>query len=371
MRIIEADVWEVITAEPGRQPNRYRPAASSARVIVRVQGDSGHEGWGESVPLEYFTGETASVSASLLREAAGRLKGKDLKDPVSAIDGLADFSRQCAARAALEIALLDLEGKILGRPMSHWLGGENRSEIFSYGAIGLLSPEDAAKRAQKFLDRGILTFKIKVGGNWEEDAERVRAVRKASPDDASIRIDANGGYRPEEAMRLCEKVREAGIQHFEQPVRPDDPSAIEVFRRIRKMGIPVAADESLFSAEDARRLIEEEAVDVGVIKLIKFGGPLRAQKVCATLESAGKRAVLSASHDSFIGKAAGLALALSLCYGDLAHEFSEFPGEAEFASWRHQYREGRFIRGAAAGHGAWGIRDRLARLADPAGAPQM
>ncbi|MFC1491931.1 mandelate racemase/muconate lactonizing enzyme family protein [Nitrospinota bacterium] len=361
MQIVETNVWEVVSEAAGRRSNRYRAPAVQRRVIVRVQDEDGNEGWGESVPLEYFTGETASVSAAVLREAMKRLKGRCFEDPLAVIDELADFSQQHAARAGLEVALLDLRGKVSGVPLAHFLGGERRTEISLYGGLGLLPPQEAVRRAQKCLDQGVSTFKIKVGVDLPADAERVLAIREAFQDKVDIRTDANGGYSPEEALRFCEKIQDARIEHFEQPVRPDEKSIFEVFRSIRGMGVPVAVDESLSSEENARQLIEEDAVDVGVIKIIKFGGPTSARKVCDLFEAAGKVPVVSSPYESFIGQAAGLALALTLENGDKAHEFSD--PEKGFAEWRHQHIGGRFIREEGAGIGAWGIIERLEALA--------
>ena len=363
MRIVEADVWEVATEAVGRQPNRYGAAPILERVIVRLQDEDGNEGWGELLPLEYFTGETASVSAAVLREAVTRLKKQQSDDPLSVIDEMADFSSQKAARTGLEEAILDLKGKALGIPMSGLLGEEKRSEIFTYIGIGLLTPREAVERAQRFVDEGISTIKVKAGVDLEKDVQRVLAIRNTFGDGINIRIDANGGYSPQEALRFCEMLRDARIEHLEQPVRQDEKSRFEVFRRIREMGIPVAIDESLLSAEEALRFIEEDAVDVGVIKIIKFGGPIAARKVCAVFEAAGKSAVISSARESYIGKAASLALTLTLENGKKAHEFSLLPTEETFSNWRHQFAGGKVVWREGAGLGAWGNREGLEKFA--------
>lgn len=367
MQIVETNVWEVMTEVAGKRSNRYGASASQGRVIVRIEDKDGNEGWGESVPLEYFTGETASVSADVLREAMRRLSGRSIDDPVTVIDELTDFSKQNAARTGLEVALLDLKGKVSGVPATHFLGGEKRMEISLYRGLGLLPPQEAVRRAQKYMDQGFSTFKIKVGVDLSADVERVLAIREAFQDKVNIRTDANGGYSPDEALRFCEKIQDVGIEHFEQPVRPDERSIVDIFRRIRSMGIPVAVDESLSSEENARQLIEEDAVDVGIIKIIKFGGPVSARKVCGLFEAAGKISVVSSPYESFIGQAAGLALALTLDNGGKAHEFSDPMGEA--ANWRHQHIGGRITRREGDGFGAWGLVERLekppSRLFEP------
>lgn len=361
MRISDTDVWEFSAEAPGRQSTRYGAPSTVERVIIRLKDDNGNEGWGESVPLTHYSGETASTAAAALREATGNLIKRSLDDPLAEIDRLTDFSKQHAARVGLEVALLDLLGKTTGKSITHWLGGERRTEISLYRGIGLLSPREAIERAQKYHDRGVSTFKVKVGVDLEKDAERVLALRKAFGNKINIRMDANGGYSPEEALRFCEKLVDARIEHLEQPVRPEEDSIFQVCRRIRAMGVPVAVDESLLSDEDAKRFIDEDAVDAGVLKSIKFGGPVAARRVGSIFEKAGKSPIVSSPYESLIGKAATLALALSLEKGDRAHEFSD--PEGDFAASRHRYEGGRFTWKEGAGLGAWGIPDRLHALA--------
>ena len=360
MKIVSANVWEISTAAPGRQSTRYGASSTVERVIIRLEDGEGNEGWGESVPLTHYSGETASTAAAALRSAAGNLVKRSGDDPLAEMDQLADFSKQHAARAGLEVALLDLLAKETGKPFGHWLGGAKRTEVPLYRSIGLLTPREAVERARKYFDRGVSTFKVKVGVDLETDAERVLALRKAFGDDIHIRMDANGGYSPEEALRFCEKLRNARIEHLEQPVQPDEKSIFEVCRRIRAMGVPVAVDESLLSGEEARRFIDEDAVDVGVLKSIKFGGPIAARRVGAIFEKAGKSPIVSSPYESLIGKAATLALALSLEKGGKAHEFSD--PEGDFTASRHRYEGSRFTWTECAGLGAWGIPERLDAL---------
>ena len=361
MRITDVDVWEFSTAAPGRQSTRYGASSTVERAIVRLVDEGGNEGWGESVPLTHYAGETASTAAATLREASAGLIKKSLDDPLAEMDRVADFSNQNAARAGLEVAFLDLLAKRTGNPFAHWMGGARRTEVPLYRSIGLLSPREAIERAQKYFDRGVSTFKVKVGVDVDTDAERVLALRGAFGEKIHIRMDANGGYTPDEALRFCGKLRDARIEHLEQPVRPDEATIFQVCRQVRSMGVPVAVDESLLSEEDARRFIEEDAVDVGVLKSIKFGGPIEARRVGAIFEKAGKTPVVSSPYESLIGKAATLALALSLEKGDRAHEFSD--PEGDFAASRHHYEGGRFSWKEGPGLGGWGIPERLNALA--------
>jgi o-succinylbenzoate synthase len=365
LQIAETDVWLVETPATGRTPNRYGTVTRLKRAIIRLQDEDGNEGWGEATPLEYFTGETAAGSAAILREAAKRIEELPGGDLLASIGSLADFSKQPAARSGLETAILDLAGNQSGRPLSDWLGGEKRGELPMDSPLGLLSKEDAVKKIRKFLDTGVSTFKLKVGMDVEADAERVLGIRKAYPDGVHLRIDANGGFSPDEALRFCAGIGDSAVEHFEQPVSPDEERCLETFRKIREMGISVAVDESLFTPEDARRLIGEDAADVAVIKLIKCGGPLAAREIAGIFADAGKSAVFSSPYESFIAKAAGVAVALSMPDDGRAQELDHMVLESDFAEWRHRLSGGKLLRGEGAGHGARGLRERLDALASP------
>ena len=136
-------------------------------------------------------------------------------------------------------------------------------------------------------------------------------VRGSAPI-SSYRTDANGGFTPEEALRFTDRMIEIDLEHFEQPVLPSEEKHVDVFREIRARGMQVALDESLFSIDDARRLVDEDAVDIGLIKIAKFGGPRNAWEVARVFDAAGKPALLSSPYESYIAKSAGFALALSL-----------------------------------------------------------
>ncbi len=366
MKIARTDVWLVETPATGRTPNRYGTVTRLKRAIIRLEDEDGNEGWGEATPLEYFTGETAAGSAAILRGVAKRLEEPATADPLASIDALADFTGQPAARSGLETAVLDLMGNESGRPLSDWLGGEKRRELAMDSPLGLLSREEAVEKIRRSLDAGVSTFKLKVGMDVENDAERVLGIRKAYPEGVRLRIDANGGFRSDEALRFCARIGDSTVEHFEQPVSPGEEECLETFRRIRAMGIPVAVDESLFTPDDARRLIKEEAADVAVIKLIKCGGPLAAREIAGIFADAGKTAVFSSPYESFIAKAAGVAVALAMDDDGRAQELDHMVPESDFAEWRHRLSGGKLLRGEGAGHGARGLCRRLDALSSRA-----
>ena len=282
---------------------------------------------------------------------------------LATLDEVMDFSGLGATRTALEIAAIDLSAKINQTPFSQVFGGRKRNTVTLDGPIGLLPPDEAIKKAEALVDQGVRTLKIKSGVDMEADAERIVRLRERFGLQIKLRTDANGGFTPEEALRFTDIMVEIGLEHFEQPVLPAEEKCIDVFREIRARGMQVAVDESLFSIDDARRLVDAEAADVAVIKIAKFGGPRNAWEVARVFDAAGKPALLSSPYESFIAKSAGFALALSLETADRAQELAHFLDEEPYAEWSHSISGGAFTLSDAPGHGAAGIPSRVEKIA--------
>ncbi len=363
MPIQEITVWDTAVEVNQGSRNRYGGATTLERVVVRLTDEVGVEGWGEAAPLMYITKETGSEMAAALREAAPRIRGKEADELRAALDEVTDFTGLGAARTALEIAAVDLAAKTDEAPFSQVFGGHKRNAVTLDAPIGLLPPDEAVRKAEPLVAQGVTTLKVKSGVDMEADAERIVRLRERFGPDIKLRTDANGGFTPEEALRFTNRMVEIDLEHFEQPVLPTEAKCLDVFREIRARGMQVALDESLFSIDDARRLVDAEVVDVGLIKIAKFGGPRNAWEVARVFDAAGKPALLSSPYESYIAKSAGFALALSLETADRAHELAHLLDEEPYAEWRHAISGGAFALADAAGHGAVGIPARVEKMA--------
>ena len=363
MPIQEVTVWDTAVEVNQGSRNRYGGATTLERVVVRLTNDEGLEGWGEAAPLMYFTSETGPEMAALLREAAPGIRGYEADELLATIDEVADFKGMGASRTALEIAAADLATKLDQAPFSQVFGGHKRNAVTLDAPIGLLSPDEAVRKAEPLVEKGVTTLKVKSGVEVEADAERIVRLRERFGPGIKLRTDANGGFTPAEALRFTDKMLEIDLEHFEQPVLPTEENCIDVFREIRARGMQVALDESLFSVDDARRLVDEDAVDIGLIKIAKFGGPRNAWEVARVFDAAGKPALLSSPYESYIAKSAGFALALSLENADRAHELAHLLDEEPYAEWSHSISGGAFTLADATGHGACGIPARVEKMA--------
>jgi O-succinylbenzoate synthase len=174
-------------------------------------------------------------------------------------------------------------------------------------------PAVAAASVPQVLARfdGCRTAKVKVaeaGQVLADDVARVRAVREAMGVEGRIRIDANGGWNVDEAEHAIHAMAEFDLEYVEQPCMSVDELA-EIRRRVKYMGIPIAADESVRKAQDPLAVARAGAADLLVIKVQPLGGVRRALQI---VEEAGLPAVVSSALDTSIGLSMGTALAAAL-----------------------------------------------------------
>ncbi len=235
----------------------------------------------------------------VVREAADLLRGEPLGEYRRLVEAVRDRYRGAvSATTAIETALLDAVGREHDVPLSMLFGGDP-STVTTDVTIDMAGPETAAERAETFVDAGFTELKIKTGGTVADDVDRVVAVRDAAPD-AELKVDANQGWRPKEAVRFADAMRERGVDLalLEQPVhRTDVDGMAQVRRQIR---IPVAADESVFTPTDAMRIVRNEAADVLNVKLGK-SGVLGAQSIASIALAANLDLMVGCMLESSIG----------------------------------------------------------------------
>ena len=262
-------------------------------IVVRVTSDDGFSGIGDVEPVAGYSGlgsdEIADAMEQKLAPAliganprASRELTRKMDEACDGFDG---------GKGALSLALADLHAKYLGIPLYELLGGAVKDEVRFNAWIGIKTPDEAAREARGFYERGWRACKVKAGGDVASDAARVLAVRESTGDDFEIRIDANESYGSvEDAVALAREVEEADIQHFEQPVPRRD---IEGLARVRRsINIPVMADECIFGPKSLLEIIRAEAADTVKVKIMKQGGPLRVRDMVGTAEAAGMKLVI-------------------------------------------------------------------------------
>ena len=272
-------------------------------VLLRLRTDEGVEGLGEAVPMTLRGGEgLARVERALRRsvrrigrlDPAGLAGDEPLEAAIDAFIHVAAGRRLPGpAAAALEMAILDLAGKLTEQPVWRLLRGERADPVPCNATLAAGAPAEVAANAERWAADGFETFKLKLGAG--ADAEQVRAVREAVGERARIRIDANGAFDAERAIELLRELEPLGIELAEQPCA----SLRELAEVSAASPIPVAADESVASAKEADRAVDARACRYATAKLSKVGGIGVAGAIAGRLPT-----YLSSALDGPVGIAA-------------------------------------------------------------------
>jgi len=301
----------------------HRPDRVLEYIVVKIESDSGITGYGEATPDIGFFGATLEADKSAIDLYFGpKLIGRSPFDREEILRQL-DYRGNSCPRSAIDLALHDLMGKILGLPVYDLIGGLCRDRIPVEVEIGGGPPKEMAEACVKCVRQGVRAFKPKVGGYPEEDAERLRAIREAVGRDVIIRADANRGYTVKEAIQFCRLAEkyDVGLEYLEQPVdAPDLQGMAEVRRSVNTL---IVADESSFTIQDAMNVIRQGAADRLNIKIEKAGGLYNAKKIAAIAEAAGLDCVIGTAFGLGLTIAAKLHLAASTTIVHGAVEFTE------------------------------------------------
>ena len=239
-------------------------------VLVTLRLTNGVIGYGEAAPLEPINGENQATVLATLQTLAPWLTGQDALGWREISGEMARlFSAQAAARAGLEMALLDAVTKTMNVPLYQFFGGQS-DQVETDISIPIVEPSRARELAVEIEAQGVRFIKIKVGNGLANDLARTLAVHLAAPG-LSIQLDANQGYSAPQAVELVRELREQGVRItlFEQPVPKHDRLGLKFVSE--QSGVPVAADESVFVASDVMELAAIGAVNVVNIKLMKSG----------------------------------------------------------------------------------------------------
>jgi L-alanine-DL-glutamate epimerase-like enolase superfamily enzyme len=280
-------------------------------VLLKIATSDGHTGYGCAAPFEEVTGESPAASLTSLRDVLIPLvRDGDPESPQGIIGRAALVAPNApAARAALDMALLDLHGRRAGVPLFRLLGPA-RTRLLTSATLGI--EEDLAAsldQARRYVAEGFRILKIKVGESWEADARLVASLRSAFGPALVIRADANQGYDEADATRFLRAVEPLGLELLEQPTPAQD---LDVLRRLRSASaIPIMADESAVTEGDVTRLLAGGAADLLNVKLMKAGGVLAGLAIGRRAAAAGVGLMVGCNDESRISIAAGLHLALA------------------------------------------------------------
>lgn len=293
-------------------------------VLVKIYTDEGYIGYGEACAWEpEFYGETLeSVSTTIEKYIAPKIIGEDprnINKILSVID--ANIARITCAKEGVDLALHDLLGKILNVPVYMLLGGKFRDMIPVASEIGIDTPENMVKNAFEVLELGIKVIKIKGSSNHALDVERIKAVRQEVGKDIELRLDPNAAWDVNSTIKTMKLIEECNLQLLEQPIPAWDLKGMAHIRN--NIGIPLMADESIWTPQDAIRISEYGAADLLNIKIAKSCGLHLGKKIEYVAESIGLPCIVGTEIEPGFSLIAKLHLAASMKIHPFASEFTE------------------------------------------------
>jgi len=244
-------------------------------LILTLHTDAGTVGYGEVIPRRYLTGETIAGAWEDIRSqfwpALSQLPLKKQEYPYQALQPLllwASGQRRTAAYAGIDLAVWDAWAKAANRP-GYALFGQRRSlPLPLTGPLGAGSFHYLWRTAKLMKFLGFLEYKLKVGN--VQDLPAVQLLRRIIGPHCDLRVDANAGWQADQAIAMMQQLHQFGVSSVEQPIPAGDFQ--ELGRVQREGGLPVVADESLCTLEDARQLLEHRAAAIWNLRLAKIGG---------------------------------------------------------------------------------------------------
>lgn len=267
---LETRVYRIPTEQP-RSDGTFT-WTSTTMVVVRARA-AGVEGIGYT----YASGAAATVVAELLEE---QVRGRSALAPGAAWERMRRALRNVGrtgvascALSAVDTALWDLKGRLLGLPLTVLLG-DLREGIPAYGSGGFTSDslEEIGEQLGGWVAQGMWMVKMKVARHASEDPARLEAARNAIGDEAELFVDANGAFDRKEALGWAEIYADYGVTWFEEPVSSDDLEGLRLLRDRGPGGMQIAGGEYGWHVHDFRDLLVAGAVDTLQADVTRCGG---------------------------------------------------------------------------------------------------
>ncbi len=275
-------------------------------AIVQVRTDDGLMGLGEAPSIGGPTWN--EESAETVKLVIGRYLAPVLidEDPFGTerIHERMDLAAKgnYFAKAAVEMAVFDLQGKALAQPVYNLLGGLYRDRIELSWTLSSADAQAEIEEARPLWERGHRIFKLKVGAqDSSRDVARVRRWRMAFPE-ARLRLDANQGWDETTTLRAMDALSDCNIEFIEQPIPRWNLDGMARLRE--RLKVPLMADESVCTPADAVTLVRHKAADAFALKLAKAGGFRPSKQVVGVAVAAGIPCYLGCMRETGIGTAA-------------------------------------------------------------------
>jgi L-alanine-DL-glutamate epimerase-like enolase superfamily enzyme len=286
------------------------PLTHAENIYVVIRTSQGLSGFGECSPFKTINGESMETGFVVAQYLAKKLAGMnplEIEKCTVAMNSV--IYGNSSIKSAFDTALYDIAAQNAGLPLYQFLGGKNNKTIETDYTVSLGDKDAMADDALQIKNRGFQVIKVKVGGQKEEDIERIRLIRKTIGPEIPLRLDANQGWNTQDTIEILNAVADCNIQLCEEPI--PRWNYMELPEISKQSPIPIMADESCCDHHDAKRLIDLKACNLFNIKLGKSGGIFTALKIISLAEKAGKKIQIGGFLESRLGFTASAHLALT------------------------------------------------------------
>jgi muconate cycloisomerase len=329
LRITSFEAWPVRAprTKPMISAGGFAPLRVSDFGIVRIRtNDPGIEGLGE---ISMNNGRDGAIQTDDVKRLLGpALMGSnplDIRKALVTMDRTMDGSEP--AKAAVEMALWDIAGKVAGRPVHELLGGKVHEKVHIRWGLAFGPPGAGVEEIAPWIEQGVRTIKVKIGRPGTAlDEEMVKAVREGVGDAINVMVDANSGYRtPLQAVQELERLEPYRLQLVEQPIHRKRLADLAFIRG--HISTPILADESMRHWPDAYDVARHGAADALGIYICESGGILPSLQAAAIGEAAGLVCTIGSQCELGIGTVAMAHAAV--CMPNLAFE-SDITGHLRY-----------------------------------------
>ena len=319
MKITKINTYKILMPFLEDISHSRRKGAFANNIIVEVIADEGEiRGYGEGAPRQYVTGEsqesaTKSVS-NLAQKDSFPWELNDVSQIWNFVDSLPDEKAHNSAICALEMSLLDALGKSQNKTIMEYFSKDFYTREVYYGTGVPLCNKTRKMEICRFIkEMKINKVKLKMGKDYVENKEAIKIANSVFGDDYDLKIDINGVWNYELALKHASLIKEYKVKVVEQPMMPDDPDIAKFARTMQNYSTILMADESACSLRDAERIVRESYYKMINIRLSKCGGFRNSFRIIDYLRMNGLSFQIG-SHlgESGILSAAGRALSL-LC----------------------------------------------------------
>ena len=277
------------------------PMTHARITAVKVHINNGLFGTGECCPYRTIHTESQEGSVESGQHLAKALIGKDVTQ-IMRINKIMQqlIPEHASIKAAIDMAVYDLNAKIVGQPLYRYLHGDRDKRIYTDMTISLMDLESMVEKSIENKKKGFPVLKIKLGDpDSANDVDRVTAIRRAVGDGYPLCLDANQGWDYQGAVNALTAMASLDISHCEAPIFSGKHDELKAIREISP--IPIMGDESVFSPEDAHQMIHKGCIDQVNIKLGKSSGIYQAMKLASVAESAGVECQVGCFSETRLG----------------------------------------------------------------------